>query len=43
MNQYGKRIIETVLLYIIAVSSTTAQTVLEEIVVTATKRGEVSV
>ena len=43
MNQFAKRLFGTSLLFIIAISATQAQTVLEEIVVTATKRGEMSV
>ena len=43
MNQFAKRLINTGFLFIIATSNIQAQTVLEEIIVTATKRGELSV
>jgi len=43
MKQFAKRFFDISLLFIIAISGTQAQTILEEIVVTATKRGELSV
>ncbi len=43
MKQFAKRFFNISLLFIIAFSGAQAQTILEEIVVTATKRGEMSV
>ena len=43
MNQFTKRLLNTGLLCTIVISNIQAQTVLEEIIVTATKRGEMSV